>query len=342
MAVFGPNQVGELIVGNAVASETTASTFVSSASDKEIKVLSKDGTAPAVGAPFYVLQKTSGKASKNLNYEFTDVIKPSNVESVTLSAHQAATAKVVTVSGFTGTPRANTTYEVLVRLLEDGGSLSVENFRIISGFYVTGDDVSGVTAVNILDQIVLNLQKSQEKEGSDNFVFAKSGTTITITEVLKDSDPARDIADPVQFDVQAYVKSNNPDPSTGAIKVYSDLTSAVTTAGNVGIGTGKGIANYEWFVKGYKYEVYRDTGYPANFNTPYYAQDQTKAYNVINISYFSENAVAGVERQYKSLTIAVDFTVGDVTTNAATNAVLADLRTVLGTGNVPANLVATA
>ena len=333
MAVFSPNQVGELIVGNAVASETTASAFISSASDKEIKVLSKDGSAPASGAPFYVLQKTSGKASKNLNYEFTDVVNANKVESVTLAAYSPAVAKVVTVSGFTVAPRVNTTYEVLVRILEDGGSLSVENFRILNGFYVTGDDVTGVTNDIIIDGIISNLQKSQEKEGSDSFTFVKSGTSIVVTEVLKDSDPARDIADPVVFEVQAYIKSNNPNPATGAISVYSDLTSTVTTAGNVGVGTGKGIANYEWFTKGYKYEVYRDTGYPANFNTPYYAQDQTKTYNVINISYFSENNVVGVEKQYKQLTIAVD-----ATSVAATNAVLADLRTVISSTAIPADL----
>ena len=338
MAVFGPNQVGELIVGNAVASETTAATFVTSASDKEIKVLSKDGTAPASGAPFYVLQKTSGTASKNLNYEFTDVVGANKVESVTLGAYTPAVAKVVTVSGFTVAPRVNTTYEVLVRILEDGGSLSVENFRILNGFYVTGDDVTGVTNDIIIDGIISNLQKSQEKEGSDSFTFVKSGTSIVVTEVLKDSDPARDIADPVVFEVQAYIKSNNPNLATGAISVYSDLTTTVTTAGNVGVGTGKGIANYEWFTKGYKYEVYRDTGYPANFNTPYYAQDQSKTYNVINISYFSENNVVGVEKQYKQLTIAVEVTAGDASTNAATNAVLADLRTAITSTSIPADL----
>lgn len=337
MAVFGPNQVGELIVGNAVASETTAATFVSSASDKEIKVLSKDGTAPASGAPFYVLQKTSGKASKNLNYEFTDVVNANKVESVTLAAYSPAVAKVVTVSGFTTAPRVNTTYSVLVRILEDGGSLSVENFRILNGFYVTGTSVTNVTNDTIIDGIISNLQKSQEKEGSDNFTFVKSGTSIVITEVLKDSDPAKDIADPVVFDVQASIKSNTVSVA-GNFLNYDDLTTTVTTAGNVGVGTGKGIANYEWFTKGYKYEVYRDTGYPANFNTPYYAQDQSKTYNVININYFSENNVAGVEKQYKQLTIAVEVDAGDISTNAATNAVLADLRTAITSTAVPADL----
>ncbi len=339
MAVFAPNQVGELIVGNAVASETTASTFISSATDREIKVLSKDGTAPATGDPFYVLQKTNGNAAKNLNYEFSDVVQSDKVVTVTLGAHQAAEARVITVTGFTATPRANTTYEVLIRLYDDGGALSTENFRIIPGFYVTGDDITGVTNATIVNGIVTALNQNQRLEGDDNFVFANVGdNSITITEQLKASDPARDIADPVAFDVQAYVRSNNANPVTGNPQNYGGLTVTVTTAGNVGVGTGKGIANYEWFTKGYKYEVYRQTGYPADFQTPYYAQDQTKAYNVINISYYSENVVSGVERQYKSLSIAVEVTAGTPATNAATNSVLADLRTVLGSANVPADL----
>lgn len=338
MAVFGPNQVGELIVGNAVAAETTVATFIASASDKEIKVLSKNGGAPAVGVPFNILQKTSGDSAKNLNYEFTDVVKPGQVNSVTLAAYSSAVAKVVTVSGFTVGPRANTTYEVLIRITEDGGSLSTENFRVIQGFYVTGDDVTGITNNIIMDGIIANINKAQEKEGTNNFTLARVGTTITVTEVLKASDPAKDIADPLQFDVQAYIKGNTPNPATGTTTSYSDLSVAVTTAQSAGVGTGKGIANYEWFTKGYKYEVYRDTGYPANFNTPYYAQDQSKTYNVISINHYSENVVAGVERQPKSITVAVEFTVGDVATNADTNAVLADLRTVLGAGNVPADL----
>ena len=72
--MFGPNQVGELIVGNAVATETTVATFVSGASDKEIKVLSKDGTVVTAGKPFHVLQSTSGSAAKGLNFEFSDKI----------------------------------------------------------------------------------------------------------------------------------------------------------------------------------------------------------------------------------------------------------------------------
>ena len=55
-----PNQVGEIMIGNAVASQTTVATFIASALDKELKVLSKDGTNVAAKKPFYVLQKAIG------------------------------------------------------------------------------------------------------------------------------------------------------------------------------------------------------------------------------------------------------------------------------------------
>ena len=66
MSVFGPNQVEELIIGNAVATETTLADFISTASDQEIKILSADGTAPAAGEDFRVFQKTAGSAAKGL------------------------------------------------------------------------------------------------------------------------------------------------------------------------------------------------------------------------------------------------------------------------------------
>ena len=93
MSVFGPNQVEELVIGTAVASETTVPTFISSASDKEIAVLSADGSAVAAGEKFKVLQKTSGSASKGLNYEFSDVIDPSKVEKVILKEFSFAQIK---------------------------------------------------------------------------------------------------------------------------------------------------------------------------------------------------------------------------------------------------------
>jgi hypothetical protein len=119
---------------------------------------------------------------------------------------------------------------------------------------------------------------------------------------------------------------------------YALLTATVTEAGTSGSGTGKYVSNLEWFTRGYKYDAYRESGYPANFTQPDLYADYNGAYNIIHLNYFAKNSVAGVEEQRRVLTIAVAVDPNTVATNAATNDVLDELRTVLGAGNVPSNL----
>ena len=166
--MFGPNQVGELMIGNAAASQTTAQTFVASANDKELAVVASTGAAVAVNVPFKVLQKTAGDASRNLNFEFSDIVEPKYVERVTVSAYLAETQKSVTVAGFTGNVVADTTYGVEIKLLSD---LSPENFEIIHGYYVTGASVVGVTDVMIRDGVLSSLRKTLLKRGDSEFIL---------------------------------------------------------------------------------------------------------------------------------------------------------------------------
>jgi hypothetical protein len=335
MSVFGPNQVGELIIGTAVAAETKASTFVATASDKEIQIVPKNGSALAAGKDFYAVQKTTDDASV-LGYEFSDKIGATSVESISLGAYVAEAPKEVSVSGFTGAVKPNSTYEVMVRLYNDGGSLSVENFRIIPGFYVTG--ASGDTNTQIVNGIVDSLNRTEALSGSKNFTFANvSNNKITIVGKVQKGSPAKNQASPIEFDVQVAVKSNSVDQTTGLPEIYNVLTVTVDESGTPGVGTGKYVANYEWFTKGVKYEAYRDSGYPVNFDTPYYA-NYNGAYNIIEISYFSQRNSTNVERQYKNLSIAVAVDPASIATNSVTNAVLAKLRVVLGSTIVPANL----
>jgi len=61
-------------------------------------------------------------------------------------------------------------------------------------------------------------------------------------------------------------------------------------------------------------------------------------YNVIHVKYFDDRQSPTVEKQNKVLTILVDKVVDNLANNAETNSVLGDLRTILGTANVPADL----
>jgi len=334
--MFGPRQVGELIVGNAYATETTVPTFIASATDKEIKVLSKDGTVVLANKPFFLMQKTEGDASKGLNYEFSDVIDPRKVEKVTLATYAAEVQKAVKIDGFAvaGTVAAQRTYEVEIRLESD---LSPENFEVISGYYVTGEVLGSDTATTVRDGVLLSLNKNLARRGNGEFTAVADGTGILVTSKYQDNIPGKIPGKIKRFEVTGKVFNN---VANGYNSNLNLLTSTTTVAGTPGNGTGKFATNFEWFVKGYKYDADRGTGYPADFmdRIPYYTS-KAGLYNTIQIVYFSSRTETSVERQYKVLTILVDKVTNVVANNAATNSVLADLRTAIGTNaTVPANL----
>lgn len=336
MSVFGPNQVEELIIGNAVASETTIATFISSASNQEIRILSADGTIAAVGEDFKVFQKTAGSAAKGLDYEFSDVIKADKVESVTLHTYLAEALKEVTVSGFTGNVVADTTYAVEVRIVQDGGTLSPENFATVTGYYVTGVSVVGITDQIIQDGIIDSLNANFTRRGGDEIVAVTvDADSFTVTGLAQTVVPGKITGRLIEFDV-------NPKQFDNTAINHENLellTAVVDTENNPGVGTGKYAINLEWFTKGYKYEVYRQTGFPADFTerTPVFASS-AGLYNVIHIRYKDSRISPTVEEQPRVLTILIDKGTDDLANNAQTNLVLDDLQLILGSANVPADL----
>lgn len=330
MSVFGPKQVEELIIGNAVATETTVSTFVATASDKEIKVLANDGGAAAQGKKFYLLQKTGGDAAKGLDYEFSDSIDPKKISRIVAKAYAPEVQKQVTVSGFTNV-QADTLYAVNIRLYNEGGSISSENFRIISGYYQTGPSVTGVTATTIRDGVKASLEVELESRGGNEFVLSTGVDTLIITGAVQTANPSKDIGSMIQFDVICKTLQKGDDYNQGL------LTPATTVQPYVGNGTGKYAINLEWFTKGYKYSPYRDMD-PLGFDAPFYANGNG-IYNTIHVMYFNDRNSPGVEIQERVLTILVEKAADTAPNNAATNSVLTDLRVFVGTNGVavPAN-----
>jgi len=334
--MFGPRQVGELIVGNAYATETTVPTFIASATDKEIKVLSKDGTVVLANKPFFLMQKTAGDASKGLNYEFSDVIDPRKVEKVTLATYAAEVQKAVKIDGFAvgGVAAAQRTYQVEIRLESD---LSPENFETIPGYYVTGEILGSDTATTVRDGLLLSLNKNLARRGNGEFTAVADGTGILVTEKYQDNIPGKIPGKKLRFQVTAKVFNN---VANGYNSNLNLLTATTTVVGFPGNGTGKFATNFEWFVKGYKYDKDRGVGYPADFmdRIPFYTS-KNGVYNTIQVIYFTPVKETSVERQYKVLTILVDKGEDTVENNVATNAVLGDIRTAVASNAiVPADL----
>jgi len=332
MSVFGPNQREELIIGNAVATESTLATFISSASDQEIKILSVDGTAPAAGEDFRVYQKTAGDAAKGLNYEFSDVIKVGKVKDVILKTYSAETQKAVTVGAFAPLA-ANHTYAVEVRIFEDGG-LSPENFAVVTGYFVSG--ASAPSAADVQAGILESLNAQLSLRGASEVSAVDGGADeIDIAGLPQEVVAGKKTGRLIDFNVTARVFDN------AAVNHENISTTTVTetASNNPGVGTGKYAVNLEWFCKGYAYEAARLGGWPADFGerTPYYAS-KDGVYNVIHIKYFDDRNSPTVEEQEKVLTILIDKGTDTLANNAATNGVLDDLQTILGADNVPADL----
>lgn len=331
--MFGPNQVGELMIGNAYATEATAQTFIATADDKELKVLSDTGAAVAANVPFKVYQKA---AAASQGFEFSDTVDPKYVERVTLASYLAEVQKSVQVAGFTGNVLANTTYEVEIRLYSD---LSPENFETISGYYVTGSNITAETATTIRDGVLSSLRKNLIKRGDSEFVTATTASPLgfTVTGKAQTVVVGKKFGRQIEFDVTGKTFPNAFDLTT-ITQNTGLITTSVLNGNNPGNGTGKWALNYEYFVKGMKYDPSRQVGFPVDFNTPYYAS-AAGVYNVIQVVYYTPRKETSVERQYKVLTIAVDKVTDVAANNATTNSVLTAIRTaVASNATVPANL----
>jgi len=330
MSVFGPNQVEEPIIGtgDTAPAETTIATFIATATDGEVAVLGAGGGAVADLEPFKVLQKAAGAVN---GYEFSDTIDPKKVDKVILATYSAEVQKDVDVAAFAPLA-ANHTYAVEVRIFNDGGTLSPENFATVTGYYVSGATVPTATAVSA--GIVSSLNANLAKRGGNELTVVDEGAgVIGITGQAQSVVPGKIIGKQIEFEVIAKVFDN-----AALVGQENIATNSVTVAAenNPGVGTGKYAVNLEWFAKGYKYEVYRTTGYPADFgSTPYYASQST-TYNAIHVKYKSDRISPSLEEQPKVLTILCDST-----TIVPTNGVLGGLRTALTSAPVavPADLV---
>lgn len=320
MSVFGPNQVEELIVLN--------STNVTGSVVKHYDVTVPVDTE---GEKFKFFQDEGD----NLISQFSDVIEPSKVDKVILKEYSPEVQKEVTVSTFTdATIVANATYILEVRILEDGGSLSSENFAIVSGYYQSGDsDTAQTVAEALVSSINANLARRGGSELTVAAVAAGADYSITITGQPQSVVQGKIVGRPIRFEVNSKI-FNTADPISENV---NNLTVATTTRGFSGTGTGKYAVNLEWFTKGYKYPHYRQTGYPADFTEriPFFTSAD-KTYNVIHVKAYSSRQSPTVEKQQKVFTILVEKT--DLASNGDTNTVLGELRTVLGTAAVPANL----
>lgn len=291
------DQIREIIIGEAIATETTLATFQASASAKELAVVAADGTAPAYGKPFFVVGKASdGSVIKS------DIVYPKAVERVEGIAYKAPVNKVVTVNNFVVPSTTGDVQEYMVEIrLYNQGSLSVNDWALFFGhtkFTKTGSN----TASDVVDALIASLNRNfSTVKGATSttnpfFTFAKTGSgsssALTITAKAQPYLGGKKFARPVEFDVNMK---------------EGGATVATTTPGHVGVGTGAKVAELEYFLRGFRGDYNRVGAFPYDWPTTTRNQaDVAGTYNTIEVLHVpkGEGGINEIKAR-KELTIAV-------------------------------------
>lgn len=284
------NTVHEILVGSAVASETTLKAFTASASAGELGIFAKDGGTAAAGKPFVIAQKTADGVI------VSDVIVPTQIQSEVAQQDAAEVQKVVTVGGGSSIAvpaSAGDKYEYILDIrLFNYGSLSIENFYIKHGHFVL-TQTGALTAEAVVDGLIAQLNKTFSKEPGATattnplFTFAKTGSgaaaALTITAKAQPLELGKKEGRALEFDVAIKV-SKVGDEAFGV----SQPTVAVTTPYDPGVGTGKKMAVLEFFYRGNRGDVMRGMNYPYNWTTKSKTNvDPASSYNLLTIRHFA-------------------------------------------------------
>ena len=144
MSTFS-SPVRDLIITSAVASETTAATFIASASAGEVAVLNKDGQAAATyGSDAYILSKDlNGRVKSSDTLIAGSIKKVTKVDPVTIVPAYASIP--ITAASVTATS-AKDVWEGLVRIQEFGSRSAYDEYPAPFNYVaVSGDTVDTVT-----------------------------------------------------------------------------------------------------------------------------------------------------------------------------------------------------
>lgn len=109
-----------------------------------------------------------------------------------------------------------------------------------------------------------------------------------------------------------------------AATTVPDVTNIASTPGK---GSGRSIANMEWYLKGERNDFYRQASYPHNLQNTYDAND-ADTYDVVELAYFDIGRDEAKQSK-KQITIAMP-----VSARTEMNLLIADLNTILGAGSI--------
>ena len=177
------------------------------------------------------------------------------------------------------------------------GSGSAENQypRIIGGYVAkTGDD-----AQDIFTAIAANGNAIMAKEAWPMVSFSVSGTgssaTLVITEQAQKWSLGKMQARQLDYTITFI-------PITVSSAEVLPWGTVVTVMANPGLGNGKDMADFEYFLMGERGDQYKYMGFPYNIDTTYLV-DNTSSYDIITISYYFDDSGVNVQKSEKTIYI---------------------------------------
>lgn len=279
MATYSTNQVGQFIVANAFNSAGTdpgTVTAVTKGGDQvSVKFINASGqTVSSDRIPIGNVRATSAKKY---------VAKSYRQDTISLAADNIVVGQSY----------------ALKFMFRNWGSGSAENqyLKVVGGYIAeTGD-----TAEDVFTAIKTLAEKAFAKEPYPTLSFAVSGTgtnaTLVITEVAQPWALGKMQGRMLDYTILFIPIVKN------SIELIEWGTITSNTKSNPGLGSGKDIADMEYFFLGARGDIYRNVGYPYTFNTKYLV-DSSANYDVITISFYFEDEGVHVQKSEKQLYIA--------------------------------------
>lgn len=170
--------VRDLIITSAVASETTAATFIASASAGEVAILNKDGqTAAAYGSDAYILSKDlNGRVKSSDTLIAGSIKKVTKVDPVTIVPAYASIP--ITAASVTATA-AKDVWEGLIRIQEFGSRSAYDEYPAPFNYVATTGDTVDTVAEGLIKSLSFEFGRVEGKH--DMYVNFKTGYNKVFT-----------------------------------------------------------------------------------------------------------------------------------------------------------------
>lgn len=279
MATFSQNQVKDIFIANAFATETTAKEFVATASPLELQVLKADGSGVPTGVEdFYFIQKHADGSIKR-----SDILPANQIRFINPVSPKVPVLKSYAITIDTTNFVNNDILQIQI-VLDHWGSRSFEDqyFKYAQYQWTTGTSAADTAA-----GLVLSLTRNFSREPNTLFTFAVNGNDVVITEVAQPFVTGKKQGLPLEF-----VVSNN----------FSGVQAVTQRVMNP--CSGQRVRDLEYFCKGNVGDSYRYAGYPHNFEQ-WFDSDLDAEYCLFDIGFWYEGVNHAIQTSEKEIIVAL-------------------------------------